>query len=226
MANDKPTPRNATGPEQEPLTEEEKAKAREEARAADLKAIPASEKPRRSSWLKPLLRIVLLLLVLLFLGALGTYLWLYQPAAQQLQTLRVEATQTADRLQQREAALKQSQQDLEEAKTSATEAQDRLEVELARIAVLRSVNDLTFARMALQSEDKAGVTKALNDSEKQLKDVLPLVEERDPEQASTLRALYTLAKNDLERDLKLAGQDLDRIQSELERVEKNVLNSD
>jgi hypothetical protein len=53
--------------------------------------------------------------------------------------------------------------------------------------------------------------------------MLPVLSKRDPKQADTLQALFTLTKNDLDRDLKLAGQDLDRLQSELERAEANVL---
>ena len=184
---------------------------------------PPIEKPRKGSWLTPILRMLAAAAILFLLGALAVFFWLYRPADQQLKSLQAEATQTAGQLERSQSDLQQAQTNLKEAQGQADTAQQTLEVELARSEVLRAINDLTFARMALQAEDKEGVTKALTDSENRLTEVLPLVEERDPEQASTLKALYTLAKNDLERDLSLAGQDLDRLQTELERVEANVL---
>ena len=191
-----------------------------------VKEVAVAEKPRKGSWARPLLRILVAMIILFLLGALAVFFWLFRPADEQLQALRVQATQTAGQLQQRDRELRQAQDELESARGDVESSKNTLEVELSRNNVLRAINDLTFARMALQAEDKEGVIEALTNSEERLVDVLPLVQERDPEQASTLTALYTLAKNDLERDLELAGQDLDRLQTELERVEDNVLTRD
>lgn len=184
---------------------------------------PAPPKPKRGTWVKPLVRGLLLLVALFLLGALLTYLQFTRPLERQLSSLRVEATQTAEKLQTAEAAQKNDQLDLQAAEERAEQASEQLEVEQTRVIILRSMNELSRARMAVLAEDQAAVTEALNASETYIQEVLPFVGERDPEQASTLEALYTLARNDLERDLSLVSQDLDRIQTELERVETNVL---
>lgn len=226
MAENTPQPdRDAPAPQAE-------MPASERAKAPDLKTPSGarrilftlfSPETRSGRFTRRLLRTLALIVGSFALGVLATYLLLYRPASQRLVETRQQATQAAGDLQQANQALTQARQDLQSAKNQAGQAQDKLEVELARSQVLRAMNALTQAQMALQANNKAGAVKALDTAQGYIQAVQPLLEKRDAQQTSTLQALFTLAKNDIDRDLKLAGQDLERLQSELQRAEANVL---
>jgi hypothetical protein len=174
-------------------------------------------------FLRALLRTLALIVGLFALGLLAAYLLLYRPAQQQLTSAHLQATQTAGQLQQARQDLSKAQQALQAAQDQVQQIQTRLEVEVAHGQVLRAMDAITQVRLAIQNKDKPAAVKNLDTAQGYLQAVQPLLEKRDPQEASTLQALFTLAKNDLDRDLKLASQDLDRLQSELERAEANLL---
>lgn len=182
-----------------------------------------SPETRAGRFLRGLLRTLALVVGLFALGLLVAYVLLYRPAAQQLDSAQRQATQTAADLQQSRRELAAAQKNVQAAQTQVGEIQARLDMEVARGQILRAMNAVTLARMAIQSNNKAGAVKSLDTAQGYLQTVQPLLEKRDSQQASTLQALFILTKNDLDRDLKLAVQDLDRLQSELERAESNVL---
>jgi hypothetical protein len=182
-----------------------------------------SPETRTGRFLRGMLRILALVIGLFALGLLAAYLLLYRPTAQQLTDAHHQATQVADELQKARTDLSGAQQSLQTAKDQATQAKTQLEVELARVQILRSINAVTLAQMAIQGKNKPGAVKALVTAQGYLQAVQPLLEKRDSQQVSTLQALFTLAKNDLDRDMKLASQDLERLQSELQRAESNIL---
>lgn len=182
-----------------------------------------SPETRTGRFFRGLLRWTALVIGLFALGLLTAYLLLYRPTARQLENANQQATQTAGELQKARQDLAGARQNMQSAQTQAGEVQDRLDVEIARSQILRAMNSLTLTRMAIQSNNKAGAVKNLDTAQGYLEAMLPVLSKRDPKQADTLKALFTLTKNDLDRDMKLAGQDLDRLQSELERAEANVL---
>ncbi len=223
---------NSPQPDREAPAPQAEMPASERAKAPELKTPSGARRilftlfsPETLSgrFTRRLLRTLALIVGSFALGVLATYLLLYRPASQQLSETRRQATQSAGDLQQANQALTQARQDLQSAKSQAGQAQDKLEVELARSQVLRAMNALTQAQMALQANNKAGAVKALDTAQGYIQAVQPLLEKRDAQQTSTLQALFTLAKNDIDRDLKLTSQDLDRLQSELQRAEANVL---
>ena len=184
---------------------------------------PARQESRFGRFMRAALRTLLLLAVVFGLGALTVYYFLYRPMVDQLNTARTERDQAVQQLDVAEQNLQQAQSDLELANGRAESADEQLEVEVARVAVLRAMNDLTNARMALAADDPDGAVTALEASEARLQEIAPTLQERDPAQLETLQALYSLAKNDIARDPELAALDLDRLQTELDIAEKNVL---
>lgn len=181
------------------------------------------QESRFGRFMRSALRTLLLLAVVFGLGALTVYYFLYRPMVGQLDAARAERDNTAQQLEAAEQNLQQAQSDLELANGRSESASERLEVELARVAVLRAMNELTNARMALEADDPEGAVAALEASEAHLLEVQPTLQERDPAQLETVTALYMLAKNDIARDPELAALDLDRLQTELDIAEKNVL---
>lgn len=184
---------------------------------------PARKESRFGRFLRNALRMLLLLAIVFGLGALTVYYFLYRPMVAQLNTAVTERDRAVQQLETAEQNTQKAQSDLELANGRAESANERLEVEVARVAVLRAMNELTNARMALAADDPDGAVAALEASEAHLLEVLPTLQERDPAQTETLTALFMLAKNDISRDAELAALDLDRLQTELEVAEQNVL---
>jgi hypothetical protein len=182
-----------------------------------------SPETRTGRFLRGTLRVLALVVGLFALGLLSAYLLLYRPTQQELKNANLQATQSAAEIQKIRADLSGAQQNLQTSRNQAEQAKSQLETEVARVQVLRAINAVTLAQMAVQGGNKAGAVKALDTAQGYLQAVQPLLQKRDSQQISTLLALFTLAKNDLDRDLKLAGQDLERLQSELQRAESNVL---
>jgi hypothetical protein len=219
-------------PEREQPAPQPDIPAAERPKAPDLKAPSGfrrilfnlfNPETRAGRFTRRLLRTLALVVGVFALGVLAAYLLLYRPVNQQLKETRSEATRAAGELDASQQDLTKARQDLKSAQGQAGQAQTTLEVELARGQVLRAMNSVTRAQLAILSGNKAGAVKSLDTAQGYLQAVQPLLEKRDPQQTSTLLALFTLAKNDLDRDLKLANQDLDRLQSELERAEANIL---
>lgn len=221
--NDEPVTTEPTLVSGEPVVVEEGA-VRDPEVATVVEETPAERQESRfGKFMRAALRTLLLLAVVFGLGALTVYYFLYRPVVDQLNTARTERDNATQQFQTAEQDLQQAQSDLELANGRAESASELLEVEVARVAVLRAMNDLTRARMALAEDDQESALQALTDSEAQLLEVLPTLQERDPGQLETLQALYLLAKNDIPRDPELAALDLDRLQTELDVAEKNVL---
>ncbi len=182
-----------------------------------------SPETRTGRFIRGLLRTLALIVGLFAIGFLVAYVLLYRPAIQRLDNASRQATQTAAELQQSRQDLASARQNLQAAQTQVGAVQDRLDVELARSQILRAMSAITQAKAAIQANNKAGAVKNLDTAQGYLNAIQPVLAKRDSQQASTLQALFTLTKNDLDRDLKLASQDLDRLQSELDRAETNVL---
>lgn len=221
--DDEPITTEPTPVSEEPVVIEDGV-ARDPDVAPVVEETPAERQESRfGRFMRSALRTLLLLAVVFGLGALTVYYFLYRPVIDQLNAARAERDTAVQQLETAEQGLQQAQSDLELANGRAESASEMLEVEVARVAVLRAMNDLTRARMALAEEDQEAALQALTDSEAQLQEVLPTLQERDPGQLETLQALYMLAKNDIPRDPELAALDLDRLQTELDLAEKNVL---
>jgi hypothetical protein len=182
-----------------------------------------SPETRTGRFLRALLRTLALVVGFFAIGMLLVYVLLYRPTVQQLDRAYRQATQTSADLQQSRQDLASARQNMQTAQTQVGEIQTRLDVEVARSQILRAMNAVTQARMAIQNNNKAGAVKSLDTAQGYMQAIQPLLAKRDSQQATTLQALFILTKNDLDRDLKLAGQDMDRLQSELERAETNVL---
>jgi hypothetical protein len=182
-----------------------------------------STQSRFGRFLRVLGRALIVILVLVAAGGIAVEFLRVQPLKKEYQALQSSATQTAADLQARQAQLEQANQGLSTAQGQTGDIRTQLETEQARVKVLRVANQLTLARLAVANKDSAGAQKALGDAEGYLKTLLPQIEKIDANQSAMLSALFTLAKNDISRDQKLFNQDVDRLQSELDVVEKNLL---
>ena len=179
-----------------------------------------SPETRTGRFVRGALRTLGVIVVLAGLGALAVYALLYFPATQDLQAARQAATQSAAAAEQSRTDLSQAQQSVSAAQTQAASARTQLEAAQAREQVLRAMNAVLTARLAVSQNAPADAASALKTAQAALQPIQPQLDRLDSKEFSTLQALFTLANTDLSRDAKLAAQDLDRLQSELARVDK------
>lgn len=221
-------------PVDEPVIEEQAAPAAElPAVEEEQPAAPPPEQPFRPvNRMERFIRSLILAVICLALGALLVYFLVYRPAASQITTLTVQREQLDSELQLRSRQLSEAEQALSASQNETENVQAQLVVEQSRAQVLRALAHLAEARLRLVQEDSAASREALGNARAAIEEIGPLLEERNPEQASTLTALFTLADNDLRRDLSqesnrnAAMQDMDRLQAELEMVEATVLQAE
>ncbi len=171
-------------------------------------------------FLRVLVRALAVAVILLAAGALAVELLRVRPLNKKYQALQQQATQTAEDLLARQTELEQASQTLTSTRGQAQEVQTSLEVEQARVAVLRISKSLLQTRLYVANKDTAAAEKSLAAAEGDLENLLAFTALIDPGEDETLKALFTLAKGDLKRDQKLFNQDLDRLLSELDMIEK------
>lgn len=174
---------------------------------------------RSGRFLRSLLRWTALTAALLLVGALAVYLLLYQPALRQLEQTRQQLAATTAELRQAQDDLAAAQQARDTSETRDEASQERLNLELTRVQVLRAKNSLAAAQVAVARKDKAAASKALDTAESTLEQTMTHLEKLDAAAPSTIKALFTLVRNDLGRDLTLAGQSIDRLSAELARLD-------
>jgi chromosome segregation ATPase len=156
---------------------------------------------------------------LIGIGALAVYVAIATPAEEQLQGMRVQATQTTVDLQRAQQDRDEAVQQRQEADTRAEEAEEQLAQEVTRNQVLRVMNAVITAQVAVVEEDSAEAGRALTTAENILRQAKPRLDQLDPSYTATFENLFSLARNDLERDLDFAAQDLERIRVELTRLD-------
>jgi hypothetical protein len=75
-------------------------------------------------------------------------------------------------------------------------------------------------RLALEQKDSAAAHLALTQAEKQIKDQMPVLQKLASANPDNIAKVIDLAKSDLDRDATLAGQDLQRLSSELDLLDQ------
>lgn len=177
---------------------------------------------RAGRFFRGLLRGFLFAVIFFALGVAGTYFYLYRPLNRELEAARVRSTETSVDYQRAQTELERAQASQKDAQGIADDAQGRLTTELTRVQILRAVSSLKTAQIAIQANDKAAAVKAINTAEETLKAAKPRLDQVDTTAYSTLQALFTLVRNGLDRDLKIASQDMDRLLTELARMDNTL----
>jgi hypothetical protein len=183
-----------------------------------------SRETRTGRFLRGLGRWLAVISLLIGLGILAAYLFFIRPLDQELQSARARADETAVDLQRAQRDLEAARSAEEAAVGRAERAQASLTTEVTRGQVLRALASLKDAQMAVQDEDKAAALRSLKASEDTLKQAQPRLNGVDGNATSTLQALFTLVRNGMERDIKTAAEDMDRLAAELVRLERGLGN--
>lgn len=183
--------------------------------------IRANTRPGR--FIRLLIRIAALSTIFFALGVLAAYWRLYAPLRDQVDLLlqHYENTQ-AQYLNTRQDLLNATNQALE-AETQASLATSRLKIEQTHNHLLQAFLKLGEARQALEENQKITARQAIENAEQHVMSIKSQIIALDAQQGESIQALFTLIYSDLQRESKIALQDLQRLQTELEIVERDLL---
>lgn len=178
---------------------------------------------RSGRFLRLLIRIAALSVVFFALGVLAAYWRLYVPLrdqsgllVQNYETIQVELLNTRQDLM---TATNQAS----EAETRASLATSRLKVEQTHNHLLQALLKLAEARQALQENQKISARQAIENAEQHVMSIESQITALDAQQGQSIEALFALIYSDLQRESRIVLQDLDRLQKELEMVERDLL---
>lgn len=209
--------------------------ANEFERSAEAAAAGAEEQPRRG-WLyrlfspetrlgrfmRPLLRLLALIVGLFALGLLAGYLLLYRPAAQALEAARADLQAVQQQLSDSEAQrtdlqsrLQSLQQDYEESQAALVEAN-------ARVQILKALPYLESARTAIAGNRTAAARTALESAQAEIDLLLPLVQADNPDLATQIETRLKLVLSELAQEPRTADMDLRTLIDRLEKLEKEL----
>jgi hypothetical protein len=165
--------------------------------------------------LRAVVRTVAFIVGFFALGFFTAYMLLYRPVQLENKTNILELNQARQDLEQ-----KQTELDRAALTFLGVEAQNKqltadLEKTQAQLVVANTLNKLAEVNLKLAANDTAAARLSLEQAEKLLNASLPQLEKLGAAQSDTLSQLFTLVRNDLNRDTRLAQQDLERLNSEL-----------
>lgn len=216
--------------ESEPPVDETSA-ARDRPQATEIKPPSAARRlrynlfnreTRSGRFFRGLLRWLAILVILVGGTLLAGYLLFYQPLEDALNQVRASAAETTVDLERVQKELADSQADMRAAQAREKEAQERLDVELTRVQLLRAVASLRTAHAAIEAEDQAAAEEAVTTAEETLANSQARFDRVDPNSSSTLQALFTLVRNGLDRDMATVVPDLERLIAELIRLDTEM----
>jgi hypothetical protein len=156
------------------------------------------------------------------LGFLTAYLLFYVPVLKGSQSGQAELAQLRSDMASKQTQLDAASQSSQSAETERKRLDTSLTRAQSRIAVLQAANQIYLARYEMATQDSAAAGLAVDTARNQMKAVLPDLVTLGVEKPETLNTLFDLVKSDIGRDPKLASQDLDRLTSELQLIDKNL----
>lgn len=175
---------------------------------------------RRGRFIRSFLRLAGLIVGVFALGVLATYLLLYFPVTQDLKSTQGDLERTTQSLDEVENTLSAIQQDLSDLQASYQKSQDDLEIANTRIQVLKVLNHVTAARLALAARDGPTAQKELLEAQDKLGEALPLIKQEDPKVAKQVSLRLELAITELNRDPATAESDLENLTTTLLLLDK------
>jgi len=156
------------------------------------------------------------------LGFFTAYMLLYRPLENQARANNVELVQLRQDIEAKEAELDKAALTYHGVEEQNKQYSADLEKANARTGVLQVLNMITEARLNLAEDDASAARLGLDEAEKLLDSSLPQLEKLGGASADTFAQLFELARTDLTRNAGLAGQDLERLSSELMLVNETL----
>ena len=152
------------------------------------------------------------LVVFAVCGALA-YFQIYRPVQQNVAVLEGQLSSAQTELEIMDEALVASEADL-------LEAESRLEVSEARIALYKTLNGVTTAQAALETKNGQDALKALKEAQTALADLLVVVEQDSPDVADQMDTRLKAAISSLSGDPETTAADLETLTTLLMQQDK------
>ena len=199
------------------------------AKAATLTA--ETVKPKKSAFgaetragraLRQTIRVIAFIVGFFGLGFFTCYLLLLRPLQNQSRANSIEVVQLRQDLEAKQAELDKNEVSVTGAQSESKSLAANLEKANARLTVLEVLNQVTEARFNLAENNTSAARLTLDKAEKLLSGSMPQLEKLGAAQPDTFKQLFELARSDLARNAGLAGQDLERLSSELMLVNETL----
>jgi hypothetical protein len=224
-------PEEAKPEEIKPAEESQEQKKDQSSGIETPSAPPAVEKPKQSvgskvlnflfspqtgrgRFMRALVRWVAAIVGLFALGLLVTYLLVYRPAQQQLDTTRVELKGVQQQLLDVQATLTSTQKGLQDVQGQYQQSQAALKKANLRVQLLWVLNYVNSARLALTNKDGGAAQNALNSAKTEMDGALADLQAFDPAAANLVSTRLGLVISEL-NDPTTAQADLDILYAKL-----------
>jgi hypothetical protein len=170
-------------------------------------------------FLRNALRWLIIAVILLVLGGLAVFQFLYQPKVQQLSQANASLTEE----QQQVEALQTEVASLTALEEENKSLQDELAAANRRVKILSALSDVNSARMALAMEDEEAARSSVANTARILTELAGLagVEHRD--QVEAMQARLKLALDEIERDAFAAQSDLGVLAAQLVQLDNQLM---
>ncbi len=184
--------------------------------------VPRKPESRVRKFLRSLVRWILLIVALFATGVVTAYFMLYQPAREQINSLKSELTAAQQELEARNQELQSAQNEIAALKTQKDQAVTELDNAQNRAYLQMVLTNVANARLALANKDGANARTALTAARADLDKLLPAMQAVNKDMADGLVARLNLAFSELSRDPRTAIADLDVLTRSLQEAEKTL----
>ena len=170
--------------------------------------------------LRPLIRTLGFIIGFFALGLLTCYILLYQPAERRARSTQTQLEAARQELDTKQEELRKAALALVGSEGDRKTASSALEKIQARLTLQQALTSVVETRLALAQKDNAAARLALTQAEKQISEQMPVLQKLAGANPDNIAKVIDLAKSDLDRDTNLASQDLQRLASELNLLDK------
>ena len=183
---------------------------------------PAPEKKPPSRFARFLRKalIGLAIVAVIFLAGFLTYHFVrYVPLSQELEETRAELAQANDEISELQREIERLTTAYQSAEREVADLEEELADATANLKFYQVLVNVNTARLELFLENIEGAQAALADTQDNLDDLLPFIEDLDPELALSLPRRLELIISGLERDPETARVDLELLTKDLLELE-------
>ena len=225
------SPEEAKPEETRPVEASQEQKTEQQPTAETPAVPPAVEKPKQGAvskvlnflfspqtrfgrFMRTLVRWLAAIVGLFALGLLVTYLLVYRPTQQQLDTTQGELKAVQQQLLDVQATLTSTQKGLQDAQSQYQQSQAALKKASLQIHLLWVLNYVNSARLALLNKDGGAAQNALNSAKSEMDAVMADLQTFDPAAANLISTRLSLVISEL-NDPPTAQADLDILYNKL-----------
>lgn len=179
-----------------------------------------SPETRLGRFMRPLVRVVAIIVSLFAFGFLAAYLLLYQPRLKEMNLAQENLKAATLKLNQTEGTLTAAQKYITELNEKYEQASADLVLEKNHSSLLQLRSEINDARYALAKKDGTSARLILQNVRKLMDGYLPVIKAHSSEMAASFDTRLTLVMNEFSRDPETALADLNLLSTNLDDLEK------